>query len=81
MHGGLGQPGHNMANAPYWDEVFAQCEEAAFATVVNGDALPDDVRLEMLTPLEGGWDRGDRGSICVIFSASGLNTSFTETES
>ena len=35
----------------------------------------------MLTPLEGSWDRGDLGSICVIFSASGLNNSFTETAS
>ncbi len=66
---------------PYWDEVFAECESQAALTITDGDALPADIQLEILTPLEDGWDRGDRGSICVIFSPSGLQRSFTETPS
>ena len=62
---------------PYWEEVFFQCEDAAFATMTNIDLLPQDVRVDFISPSEQGWDNGDRESICLIHAPGGLSGSFT----
>ena len=62
---------------PYWEEVFFQCEDAAFATMTNIDLLPQDVRVDFISPSEQGWDNGDRESICMIHAPGGLSGSFT----
>lgn len=61
---------------PYWDNVSDQCSGVAFTTITNGDLLPVDARMELFTPSEAGWGDGERESICIIHSPSGLSGSF-----
>lgn len=62
---------------PYWIDVLNACDDAAFSTIVNFEAAPQDATLEILTPVEAGWNAGDRETLCVVFSPSGLNGSLT----
>ncbi len=61
---------------PYWEGVFAQCDNIAATALTNIDNLPFDTQLELFTPLENSWNAGDRESICIIHSPTGLSGSF-----
>lgn len=65
---------------PYWETVFARCDEIAFSVLTNFEAVPSDVRMELFTPLEPDWMRGERESICIMHSPSGLSGSFIADE-
>lgn len=64
---------------PYWETVFATCDNLAVSVLTNIEAIPFDAQMELLTPLEGEWNRGGRESICVMRSETGLNGSFVLT--
>ncbi len=61
---------------PYWQAVLDQCEIRMLNLVINGDLLPEDTRLEILTPVEAGWNRGERETTCILHSPSGLQGSY-----
>ena len=60
----------------YWDSVFAACNDAIFNNLTRIEELPDDATGDFFSPLERGWDNGDRESLCIITSPSGLDGSF-----
>jgi len=62
----------------YWGIVYERCLDEADRAITDATLLPLDSVLEMFTPVESGWDRGDRESVCYIHSPSGLNGSFVK---
>ena len=59
----------------YWDDVLAECETSLFGSLDRPNDLPDDTIFDIFTPVEAGWDDGDRESLCIIHSPSGLTGS------
>jgi len=62
------------ATDDYWNSVFDECLDRAFE-VVDVNAVPEDATIEMFTPLANGWAVGERNTICVLYSESGLEGS------
>ena len=74
----VANPGPYPADSdPYWGQVSAACDDLIFSTIVNFENIPENASLELLTPVEVSWDAGDRETICVVFSPTGLNGSLT----
>lgn len=65
----------------YWEQVYDACGAEMFANITNVDAMPDDTQFELFTPNEAGWNSGDRESICIVHSPSGLTGSVIATPS
>ncbi len=66
-------------DAMYWETVYNRCFDRVDASLIRFEELPADTIVDIFTPTEIGWNMGDRESLCIIHSASGLEGSFMGT--